>query len=193
MTSFGHPDKYMGTKVAQYPVYFKQLAELIPKHLHVLDLFGGVGLLARELWPVMEPESWTSIEKDPELRKRLLWTRQVFQVGDSFEFRNFNEFDVVIIDPERCTLNQMLTEGKWQRLLRALTDSDVKWVMLQEYGAYWCHLPNQQKLYRDKFGVDVTRRTYPQLVIDHLKGYDLNIMAWKQGLGSTYYLFERTV
>lgn len=188
MTTFGHPDKYMGTAVAGYPKFFIELAKDLPKGMTVLDAFGGVGLLARELWPVLEPRKWHSIEVDPSLKDRQLEPRVSFWVGNVFDSL-VPRTDLVIIDPEQCTLNQIIKQDRWQRLI---SDLRCRFLLMQEYGAYWCHLPNQQHIYRREVGEVLTRQTYPQALIDYFDSrFRFSTLKWTQGLGSTYYLMEK--
>lgn len=188
-TSYGHPDNYMSKGVAKYPRYFAELAQGLPKGSTVLDLFGGVGLLAHELWPVLEPVHWVSWDTDASLADKQLEPKVQFYNYDAFSYDR-DTFDLVIIDPERCTLNQIMTEPKWERLLLGL---NCKHVLMQEYGAYWCHLPNQIPIYEKlSGGRRITRANYPELFAEKMMScFDLKVLKNTQGLGSTYYLMER--
>ena len=186
---YGHPDNYMGKSVADYPLYFNRLAQDLPKNMDVLDLFGGVGLLAQKMWPVLEPRSWVCLEADVGLKDQLLEPRAKFVYGDAFT--TLLRADLYIIDPDKCTLNKIWKEQRWANLLGRLA-ATKRPILMQEYGAYWCHLPNQKPLYEQlSGGTPVGRLNYPELFARKMADwFDIKIQKWSQGLGSTYYLME---
>jgi hypothetical protein len=191
--SFGHPDSYMGKAVSKYPQFFNQLAADLPKGMSVLDLFGGVGLLAHEMWDTLQPRAWTCLEVDVKLKDKMMEPRARFLHGNAFQTLLSDE--LVIIDPDRCTLNQIWKEQKWADLFNRLRgDPTVQYILMQEYGAYWCHLPNQIPLYTQLSGGDrIGRGNYPFLFAQRMKTwFDFNVLKSVQGLGSTYYLMEKT-
>jgi hypothetical protein len=62
---------------------------------------------------------------------------------------------------------------------------------MQEYGAYWCHLPNQKKLYWELFGYYVDKTNYRLTFADYMfKTYGFVTRGHRMGLGSCYYLME---
>lgn len=190
--NFGHPDAYMGKAVAQYPRYFKELAIGLPKDMSVLDIFGGVGLLARELWDTLQPREWTCLDVDHRLKDQLLEPRATFLHGDAFQ--TVRSAELVIIDPDKCTLNQIWKEQRWADLFKRLRgDPEVRYILMQEYGAYWCHLPNQIPLYQLlSGGKTIGRGNYPFLFSEKMESwFDLKVLKSTQGLGSTYYLMEK--
>jgi len=188
--AFGHPDAYMGKAVSRYPQFFNKLAVDLPKGMDVLDMFGGVGLLARDMWDTLQPLTWTCLEADVSLKDKVVEPRVKFLHGDAFT--TLLRADLYIIDPDRCTLNQIWKEQKWATLLNRLSDTGRP-ILMQEYGAYWCHLPNQIPLYEKLSGGErITRQTYPALFQRKMaERFDLKVLKSTQGLGSTYYLMEK--
>lgn len=191
--NFGHPDAYMKTSVADYPRFFKEVGHDLPKGMGVLDLFGGVGLLAHKLWDHLQPSNWLCLEVDPSLRDKFTEPRAKFLQGDAF--RTLLADEIVIIDPDKCTLNQIWKEQKWADLFKRLRDDPrVRYILMQEYGAYWCHLPNQIPIYKQLSGGEpITRSTYPFLFSRKMEEwFDFRVIRFTQGLGSTYYLMEKS-
>lgn len=188
--NFGHPSQYAGKTVAKYVDIFAELAEGLPKGMRVTDLFGGVGALATRLWPVLEPASWVSIEIDPELVAVYQAPDKAWCVqANAFEQTEFG--DLVVIDPHKGTLNAMVKEPQWDKLFNAIARSPAKFILMQEYGAYWCHLPNQKKLYWELFGHYVDKTNYRLVFADYMrKSYDFQVLKHRMGLGSCYYLME---
>ncbi len=187
--NFGHPSAYEGKPVEKYVEIFAELAAGLPKGLSVTDLFGGTGRLAKRLWPVLEPKAWFSIEIDPECIDRWEEPRAVVANGDAFEVEEFQ--DLVVIDPHKATLNAIAKDAKWKKLLSNIMTSKAKYILMQEYGAYWCHLPNQRVLYTKLFGKEVDRYNYREVFGRYMKGtYGFRVKESRIGLGSSYYLME---
>jgi hypothetical protein len=185
--NFGHPASYMGSAVAAYPRYFNELCKDLPKGMHVLDLFGGIGLLPSKMWDTLQPSAWDSVDVDPWCIENFREPRATAVEGNAFH--HDTRADLVIIDPHKGTLNAISTDPEWILLLTNIAKS-ARFLLIQEYGAYWCHLPNQQKLYNDKFGVKPTRETYPALFSQYMTVFGYRLIEYNQGLGSTYYLFS---
>jgi len=188
---YGHPFNYAGKPVAKYVAIFEALAKRLPSGLSVTDLFGGVGTLAKALHPVLAPRDWTAIEIDPDCvakyRETCPWA-WVLQ-GNAFDMDVFN--DIVLIDPHRGTLNAMIKSTEWRGLFENIRASPAKYILMQEYGAYWCHLPNQKELYTELFGKPLTRDTYRDRFVQYMEDvYDFKTLEHRIGLGSCYYLME---
>lgn len=188
---YGHPFNYRDKPVAKYVEHFAELAATLPKGLCVTDLFSGVGTLANRLWPVLEPRGWVGVELDPDCIKAWEGPEQAILVNMSaFDVRSFT--DLVIMDPHKGTLNAMAKDDDWKRLFRAIVDSPARYILMQEYGAYWCHLPNQKKLYSDMFqGAEVSRKNYRQFFAEYMFNlYGFTVVHSRIGDGSCYYLME---
>lgn len=188
---YGHPFNYADKPVAKYVDIFCALANTLPKGLAVTDLFGGVGTVASALQPILEPARWTAVELDhdcvQEYRKKCPWAEVVWD--NAFDQTFFE--DLVIIDPHKGTLNAMVKEKNWHNLFESIEDSAAKYILMQEYGAYWCHLPNQVKLYRDLFGVKVDKLNYREVFGSYMeRTYGFKVIESAIGLGSCYYLME---
>jgi hypothetical protein len=188
--NFGHPLAYKDKPVAKYVEYFRILGESLPKGLSYIDLFGGIGALPKAMWDTVEPKSWVSIEIDPALEEHFLEPRARFIQGDAFT--DYIDSDVIVIDPHKCTLNAIWKDPKWASLFTRIVQSSARYILMQEYGAYWCHLPNQVPLYETlSQGRRVNRVSYPYLFADKMADwYDLKVLRHLQGMGSTYYLME---
>ena len=188
---YGHPFNYGNKPVARYIEIFADLAQHLPKGLSVTDLFGGVGTLAQALWPILEPRSWTSVELDPACVHLYKESRANVVQGDAFKWTKFHQGGVVIIDPHQGTLNAMAKSREWKGLLTAIKDSRARYILMQEYGAYWCHLPNQIKLYTELCGTRVDKKNYRDCFSDYMyKTYGFVVLMDEIGLGSCYYLME---
>jgi predicted RNA methylase len=188
---YGHPFNYGDKPVAKYVDIFCDLAKTLPKGLAVTDLFGGVGTLANALQPILEPVNWTAIELDhdcvQEFRKNAPWAEVIWD--NAFDTTFFE--DLVLIDPHKGTLNAMAKEQTWLRLLSQIATSHAKYILMQEYGAYWCHLPNQVKLYSEMFGERVDKTNYRFHFAHYMKHtYGFKMLDSRMGLGSCYYLME---
>lgn len=188
---YGHPFNYGGKPVARYVDIFVDLASGLPKGLSVTDLFGGVGRLASALRPVLEPGAWRAVELDPECvaqyKKEAPWA--TVTQGNAFDEYVFN--DLVLIDPHKGTLNAMIKEQGWLRLFSQIATSDAKYILMQEYGAYWCHLPNHKRLYMESFGEEVNRNNYRGHFTQYMESrYGFITLKHRIGLGSCYYLME---
>jgi len=188
--NFGHPSQYAGKPVAKYVDIFAELAEGLPKGMRVTDLFGGVGALATRLWPVLEPSAWMSVEIDPDLMDKYSGPPgSACVLHDVFTWDYFDE--LVVIDPHKGTLNSMIKDPAWDRLFNRIIASGSRYILMQEYGAYWCHLPNQKKLYWELFGHYVDKTNYRLVFADYVrKSYDFQVLKHQMGLGSCYYLME---
>lgn len=186
---YGHPFNYGGKPVAKYVEIFVDMARRLPKGLGVTDLFGGVGTLATALWPVLEPSRWRSIEIDPQCVKQYGEPRATVVQGDAFEVSDFDE--LVLIDPHKGTLNAIIKGDDWRTLLHNICVSPAKYILMQEYGAYWCHLPNQKTLYTELFGGPVDRQNYRDKFTQYMENaYNFKVVDHRIGLGSCYYLME---
>lgn len=188
---YGHPFNYADKPVAKYVDIFCELATKLPKGLSVTDLFGGVGTLANALQPILEPKDWTAIELDhdcvEQYRKRAPWANVRWE--NAFDQKLFNQ--LVVIDPHKGTLNSMIKEASWQNLLESIEDSSAEFILMQEYGAYWCHLPNQVKLYTSLFGKNVDKSNYREMFADYMhRTHGFKVIESRIGLGSCYYLME---
>jgi hypothetical protein len=186
--NFGHPSAYEGKPVEKYIEIFAELAEQLPKGLSVTDLFGGVGTLCERLWPILEPKSWFAVEIDPECVLKWKVRKAVVINDDAFKVKDFG--DLVVIDPHKGTLNAMVKENIWRGLLYNISLSKAKYILMQEYGAYWCHLPNHKVLYEELFG-SVDRYNYRQVFSQYMQDtYGFRTLDSRIGLGSSYYLME---
>jgi hypothetical protein len=186
--NFGHPSQYMERPVAKYPQYFIDLCTVLPKGMSVIDLFGGIGLLPMKMWGALEPKSWVSVDVDPWCIENFQEPRAEAVEANAFHWSKYA--DLVIIDPHKGTLNAIASDPEWIYLLTNIADSDARFLLMQEYGAYWCHLQNHQRLYNAKFGMTPTRTTYPALFAKYMEVYGYRLINHNQGLGSTYYLFS---
>lgn len=189
---YGHPFNYADKPVAKYVELFVELANDLPTGLSVTDLFAGVGTLANALRPVLAPKQWIGVELDwdcvMEFRKNCPWAECLW--GNAFDVTDFSE--LVIIDPHKGTLNAIAKELTWINLFESIAESNkVKYILMQEYGAYWCHLPNQKPLYEKLCGEPVDKKNYRDKFTHYMeKQYGFKVIAHTMGLGSCYYLME---
>lgn len=190
---YGHPFNYADKPVAKYVDIFCDLARGLPKGLAVTDLFGGVGTLANALQPILEPIYWTAIELDKDCvdqyRINAPWAECIW--GNAFDVSPNELDDLVLIDPHKGTLNAMAKETTWRTLLSTLAHSNARFILMQEYGAYWCHLPNQKPLYEALCGEPVDKLNYRHHFAKYMKEtYGFKLLSSHMGLGSCYYLME---
>jgi hypothetical protein len=188
---YGHPFNYADKPVSKYVDIFVELAKGLPTGLAVTDLFGGVGTLANALQPILRAKRWTAVELDfdcvTKFRENAPWADIIW--GNAFDEQHFE--DIVLIDPHKGTLNAMIKESTWRTLLANIKGSRAKYILMQEYGAYWCHLPNQKKLYHELFGEEVNKLNYRDHFVHYMET-TYNFVTTKHfiGLGSCYYLME---
>lgn len=164
-----HPFGYLHrpSEKRQTEVYLNNIydmAKSLPKGQDVVELFGGIGIFPRMLWPLLEPKSWTSVDLDPTLEPHFQEPRGNFVVGNAHTYKIPSTTGIVYMDVPTGTLQTIgrNMDGR-QPMYLQLKDSGIPHVMLTDCGYYWCHLANHHPWYLATFGVKPTKDNYHTL------------------------------
>lgn len=193
----GHPLGYLGKKsmVETYLTRLIELFEGLPKGLDVLEYCGGVGLVARTCYDVLQPRSWVSVEWDEKCRPHWLEPRAAFLPGDMYTSAYYKSLDpantLLFIDFDTNTLAKMWREGKRYGLFQKICDWGPRYFAITDMEYYWVQFPNHWPLYIEKFGVKPTKDNYHEL-FDRFMRAEFNYKVTKMTVGgeSQYFLME---
>lgn len=192
----GHPLHYAVKNRKQTENYLNQVYDLLkdlPKGMRVIELCGGIGLVARSLHDTLRPQYWAAIELDPACELLFLKTPNTsFNLGDMYHPGiDYTPYDLVVCEFSNNTLPKMWREDKRAQLLERIAEARPKYWYIADVGYYWIHLANHWPIYEKKFGVKPTRENYHELfdrfMRDH-HGY--KVVKWTVGGGAQYFLLE---
>jgi len=191
----GHPLYYLLKQPGATANYLNQVCDLlrdVPKKLEVLEFCGGIGLIPAALKPVIEWDTWETIELDPSCEKAYLLPEVKFMLGDMYDPKwDFTGIDLVFMDFPSNTLPKMWREPKRAKLLRRVADAKPRYWEITDVGYYWIHLANHWPIYEKWFGVKPTRENYHQLFDGYMREtYGYKVVNWTVGGGAQYFLME---
>jgi hypothetical protein len=190
----GHPLYYCFKNPHQTEAYLNCVTELLeglPKGMRVLELCGGIGLVAACVGPRILPKAWTSVELDASCEPLYLkqdWNN--FQLANMYDVRGF-DYDLVVCEFSNNTLPKMWREPARKELLKRIAFDRPRYWYIADVGYYWIHLANHWPIYQERFGVQVTRQNYHELFDRFMReNYGYKVIKWTVGGGAQYFLME---
>jgi hypothetical protein len=192
----GHPLFYCFKNPHQTENYLNKVTELLenlPKGMRVLELCGGIGLVATCVGERILPKSWSSVELDASCEPLYLenpWGE--FILADMYDIRDYSKYELVVCEFSNNTLPKMWREDKRAQLLESIAEAKPRYWYIADVGYYWIHLANHWPIYEKKFGVKPTRQNYHELFDKFMRDHHgYKVIKWTVGGGAQYFLMEQ--
>lgn len=172
-----------------------------PKGMNITELFGGIGIFAKMLWPTLEPASYTVVDLDPNCKLYSQEPRANYITANAHSFRDLSE-EAVIVEIPTGTIRTLAEnmDGRKQ-LFDRIKEVRPKHLQVTDCGYYWVHLQNHKPWYvanyGKMFGFDESitgrelRDIYHFFYADWFKknmGYE--VLGHRTGGGAQYYSME---
>lgn len=192
----GHPLYYCFKNPHQTENYLNCVTELLeelPQGLSVLELCGGIGLVARCVAPIIKPVHWHAVELDPACETIFLPTPGVeFILGDMYEPADYSSYGLVVCEFSDNTLPKMWRDKRKKQLLDHIVDGKPRFIYIADVGSYWCHLENHTKAYKEWFPDKPTPQNYHEYFAKYMKDvYGYTMIKHRRGGGASYFLMEK--
>jgi hypothetical protein len=165
----------------------------LPTNMKVMELCGGIGLIASVLSHSLRPLSWTCVELDKSCEVAFLKDSGAeFILGDMYDQRSYAGYDLVICEFPTNTLPKMWREPKRAKLLSSIANDRPKYWYIADVGSYWCHLENHRPAYMEYFHDKPTKNNYHEYFDKYMmEQFNYRMIRHQRGGGASYFLMER--
>jgi len=192
----GHPLYYCFKNPHQTEAYLNCVTELLeelPKGMDVIELCGGIGLVAACVQPLIQARRWYSIELDPACSPVFLEQPAVFpKLEDMYTPRDYSLYDLIICEFSDNTLPKMWRDKRKKKLMDDIVASEPSYIYIADVGSYWCHLENHTAAYKEFFPEKPTPQNYHEYFDMYMNlQYGYKVTKWRRGGGASYFLLEK--